>query len=1325
MLQKSIKTICSALIIAVLGAILFMPRPALADTGDPVGCGTWNEWYGIFGTQHASGAYIGPVTLSMGSSCQWEVVLKFFVDGQLVYFPEKSYGEYYIIKSGGAHTITFFFDTGGDGQSYGPFFIAINVDKPPTITANVACSQWGQNGWCNGSETLDLTASDPQGKAVLISGNIGNEAFACPSGDTTCTISLPNGTSTITYLVTSQTTLTASGTTSWSLDSDSPQISGALNGSSGMGNWFISNVLLSASASDATSGVSLLEYSYDGVTWSLYTTDITLLDGQYTITVRATDNAGNQNEVSQSVHVDTLTPNLNLAISGTTGLNGWYKSHVQVTASGDDSGSGLASIEYSVDGGAWASYTSALTFIDGVHSLSVRATDAAGNITQTDQQIRVDTITPLINLSVLGTQGISNWYTSDIKVNASGQDGGSGLASFDYSLTDGIWSAYATALPYADGQRNLKFRAIDQAGNITLTPTQLFSVDKTPPVIKMSNAWTVGSTEKYKTYDDLSGIAGVHVAIQDDQERYPKVTWDDGELGMSFDGEIFWDGRFADGTVAPSGDYFVTLTAYDQAGNENMQTAIINVANSLLTYLIPPSAPVIHPSTALPTLPLPSNTSIFGGETNTDPDDSQSGSISSGGVLTNSAGTVESTSFNENSSSSNNQPVSSSQTNNILWGALAAAAVGVFTAEALAARRKEQEDAKEALVALLKKQQAEAEATEAAELAEKAAKQAARFAGDESTGMTYKQIGQAFQASLQAFKENLVNAGLSEVQATAYVSQAITNGSIPSVEAVKQKEKERQEFLAKNEDEIALDIEKVNQLVDEANTQNAQLADSARWTELAVQEQAKQDEEKNWLEKVWDSAFKNQTELSLGTGILAGLAAVALVVTGVITAPAWLVIGGAVLATAAIVTAGTLALNAHFELGLGANLGGNLLAGTAAAILTAGAGLLLASAAPWVSASIASTCANYPNACSQIGTIVDYGEEALLSGQVAYYTWVGDQDKAAEAMLQLQLEQLDGGVPGNSVATEVGEQLSKLGDDVPELIATYGDEIVPLLLQYGDDAVDIIGAYGDDGIALLLRFGDKTDDAIALVKEFGTPAAKVLDAVDLTSAKTLLTTLNASSLEYAIKQGPEAVKALSYWPDSYLIKYGDELILRAKDDARALEAASKLVKLKDLNTKEAQDLIDTIAYNSIQGGGNRLVLGKWVNNGTLDNGFIGVARADGALFYGTNPGLAKIFSGSTDLPQQDLFWAVNNRVLEISVAHDFKIDYSLDGIDRDSIRREITAIKAIASKKSQEDVAKIMGGSFPFRFKEVKVLVDQGYIFEIDKAANVIHWIKP
>lgn len=1619
MLYKIIKIISLVLIVATLGVLLFVPHPVSAGDGDPRDedplCGSFNEWYAIYGTQDASGAYIGSATLYIATTCPFVGTLNFIVDGhRYVYELDANNAAHHTITDGGVHTVIFFFDTGGGGVWYGPFDVAVNIYRPPSIRCSVVCSRLGQNGWCVGNETLSLTASDPQGKAVKISGSVAGTPFTCPDGPT-CSFPLPNGSGMIKYLVRSATTLTDNGSTSWALDNTAPQINGSLNGTSGNNNWFISNTTVSASAVDGASGLAVFEYSLDNAAYTAYTAPISLSDGTHTLTFRAVDLAGNQNATTQSISVDTTTPVMDISLSGTAGLNGWYISDVLVTASANDPGSGLASLEYAVDGGAWTSYTGALTLTDGARSLSVRAMDVAGNVTQSDQQIHVDTTTPLINLSVngtqgaagwyvsdiqvsgassdsnsglasfeytvdggawtaytspllfsegqrnvqfratdqagnatitppqaylvdtstpslnlalsgmpgmngwyksnvqattsandsvsglasleyaidgggwrtytsaltlqdgihtlglrafdvagniiqedqkifvdattpliklsvSGTQGVAGWYVSDIKVNASSTDNGSGLASLEYSFNDGAWTAYTGYLPYSEGQHNIKFRATDQAGNMTITPAQTYFVDKTPPVIDLSDVLKPGVTENYEISDAGSGVGGVRVVIHDGQERYPKVAWGDGELAASFTGEIFWDGRFADGMVAPAGDYYVTVKAHDQAGNESETTSTITVENSLLTYLIlpyvPPSVatpilqttpPAVPPTEASfggeiitepavpPVVPQKSETlttgpvttqstnfpttnilwgaiaaaalgavaadairkkeketaSSFGGEANHGiPADAQTRMVTSGGLTAIASATGSTIPVLNVVEAFTAEPVTNLPTNTpttpgILWGTAAVSAIGTFLSNAIAEQRKKWEEEKEAKDELLRQQLEEAEAAKAARIA-------IRRAGEEGGGgMTYKQIGEAYQASLKAFKEDLMRDGLSEEQANSLKDQAVKNGSISSVaeaarDAVarsqkqadrrqaeekrdaqleldyleKQAEKQFNEWLltGKNpppgyEDVTAQERQAMYQLTPEYQARmEAQKGDAAEkaYQDFRTKEQevyiTPPKEEKSWWQKAWDKtwdwAFNKQTELSLGTGIVAGVAAVALVVTGVITAPAWLVIGGVVLATAALVTAGTLALNAHFGLSLGNNLGNNLLAGTVAAVVTTGAGLLLASAAPGVATTIAGICTNYSTACSQVGTIIDKGEEALLAGQVAYYTWIGDQDKAAEAALQLQLEQLDGDIPGNSVANELGEQIDKLGPDALEIAEKYGDDAIPLLAKYGDDAVDIIGAYGDNGIALLLKYGDNADEAIDLVKQFGTPAVKVLDAVDLKSAKALLTLLDGKSLDYAIEQGPGAIKALSYWPDDFLVKYGDELVLRVKDDTKVLEAAAKLAKLKNLNTKEAQDLIDTIAYNSIQGGGSRLVLGTWVP-GTLDEGFIGVARSEGALFYGTNPGLDKILSESTDLSQEDLFWAVNNRVLEISVEHDFKIDYSLKGLDLDSMQNEINAMNAIAFGKSREEVSAYFGGRFPFRMREVEVLIKNGYKFEVDITTNMVHWIKP
>jgi hypothetical protein len=213
---------------------------------------------------------------------------------------------------------------------------------PPSISASLNCSSWGDNGWCGGTLSITFTASDPSGQAVIISGSLDGDPFACPAGDTTCSIAINiEGTGTVSYVVNSATGLSSSGSTSYKLDWTTPQIDGSFSGIAGSNGWYVSDVDLNASASDATAGLALFEMSLDGITYTTYT-DTTLGDGVHTIYLRATDQAGNSTQTTQTFNVDTITPSLSLSTSGTKGPTGWYRASVQVTASASDGGSGLA-----------------------------------------------------------------------------------------------------------------------------------------------------------------------------------------------------------------------------------------------------------------------------------------------------------------------------------------------------------------------------------------------------------------------------------------------------------------------------------------------------------------------------------------------------------------------------------------------------------------------------------------------------------------------------------------------------------------------------------------------------------------------------------------------------------------------------------------------------------------------------------------------------------------------------------------------------------------------------------------------------------------------
>jgi len=202
--------------------------------------------------------------------------------------------------------------------------------------------------------------------------------------------------------------------------------------------------MYSGTATDGLSGVIDIEYRVDGGVWQnvdpfipgltvnfTFTTS-TLADGTHNIETRARDDAGNWETTyaSDILTVDTVPPTVTITplTPDPTNINTPTLSGVATDAT-----TTIASVEYCVDGGAWAAatavdgvfdeatedYTFTTTVLaDGTHTVEVRATDAAGNIvTPTDyasDTFVVDTVPPTILATTLTTpNGGETWYGGD------------------------------------------------------------------------------------------------------------------------------------------------------------------------------------------------------------------------------------------------------------------------------------------------------------------------------------------------------------------------------------------------------------------------------------------------------------------------------------------------------------------------------------------------------------------------------------------------------------------------------------------------------------------------------------------------------------------------------------------------------------------------------------------------------------------------------------------------------------------------------------------------------------------------------------------------
>ena len=77
------------------------------------------------------------------------------------------------------------------------------------------------------------------------------------------------------------------------------------------------------------------------------------------------------------VEPDTTAPVVTATVTGPVAGSSSGRS---VTLTATDAGSGVASVEYALDGGAWTAYPAPVVVDDAAHTLTHRATDAAGNV---------------------------------------------------------------------------------------------------------------------------------------------------------------------------------------------------------------------------------------------------------------------------------------------------------------------------------------------------------------------------------------------------------------------------------------------------------------------------------------------------------------------------------------------------------------------------------------------------------------------------------------------------------------------------------------------------------------------------------------------------------------------------------------------------------------------------------------------------------------------------------------------------------------------------------------------------------------------------------
>ncbi|MEU8631859.1 copper-binding protein [Amycolatopsis sp. NPDC048633] len=276
-------------------------------------------------------------------------------------------------------------------------------------------------------------------------------------------------------------------------DTTPPTVTAAISGAQDSSGNYVDVATVKLTATDADSAVASVEYQLDGGAWTAYTAPVAVTGaGEHMVHFRATDEAGNTSPEGMSdftvVKSDTTPPTVTASLAGTQDADGSYVGKATVTVVATDTGSGVAAVEYRVDGGAWTAYTAPVPVTAaGVHTVDYRARDVAGN-TSAPASVSFtvvaggDTTAPVVSLAVSGKQDGDWSYVGQASVTLTATDAGSGVGPVEYKVDSGAWTRYtAPVVVSALGAHTVGARATDVAGNASLEVFGAFTVVAAAP----------------------------------------------------------------------------------------------------------------------------------------------------------------------------------------------------------------------------------------------------------------------------------------------------------------------------------------------------------------------------------------------------------------------------------------------------------------------------------------------------------------------------------------------------------------------------------------------------------------------------------------------------------------------------------------------------------------------------------------------------------------------------------------------------------------------------------------------------------------------------
>lgn len=259
-----------------------------------------------------------------------------------------------------------------------------------------------------------------------------------------------------------------------------------------------------------------------------------LQQGANAIEIIATDAAGNVTRRTGTVNLDTSAPVApNAALSTNSGSAQDNITNAAGITAPKNTEVG-ATVEYNTDAAGW-SRTYAAPTANGEHTVQVRQTDAAGNVSAIQTiNFTLDTKAPDAPNAALTSNSGSDQDTITNAAAISAPANAEAGANVEYRIQSGTgafsaWSTTYTA-PSTDGNYTVEVRQTDVAGNVGASQSIAFTLDTRAPATPNAALTTNSGSDK----DTITNVAGITAPTNTETGAKLEYKLNTGEWSSSY-----------------------------------------------------------------------------------------------------------------------------------------------------------------------------------------------------------------------------------------------------------------------------------------------------------------------------------------------------------------------------------------------------------------------------------------------------------------------------------------------------------------------------------------------------------------------------------------------------------------------------------------------------------------------------------------------------------------------------------------------------------------------------------------------------------------------